>query len=382
MGLRILFISLSFYFPFVLFAQKEQNREMETAGYKTSFVRNNAGSNWFINLDAGIQTVFGDNTGKTKLSNRLSFVPAVAVGKWFNPYWGVRLRGQGGRLHGFEDGISSEDYFNAHIDALWDLSNCWGVYSPEKSFHIIPYAGLGYGRRLGDSFSGNRGAAYSKQSCDALSVNGGCRFGVRLSKRIQLDMDFGIAVVPDYFDRIIAKTQNDIITTLTGGLTFHLGKMNFETIIPFDSELVNDLNSKVNQLRTDNERLSKRPEACPESPVIDPEISSEINYIPNVVFFRINSAKVDKNQQISVFNTAEFLNVNGGKIRIVGYADKGTGAENYNLALSEKRAKAVAKELVSKYNIPSYKIVVEWKGSSEQPYAENSWNRVVIMSAE
>ena len=46
------------------------------------------------------------------------------------------------------------------------------------------------------------------------------------------------------------------------------------------------------------------------------------------------------------------------------------------------RSKAVAKELTAKYNIPTENIVVEWKGSDEQPYPENNWNRVVIMSAQ
>jgi outer membrane protein OmpA-like peptidoglycan-associated protein len=169
---------------------------------------------------------------------------------------------------------------------------------------------------------------------------------------------------------------------VTGCLSVGLGKITFEPVIPFDNELVHDLNDKINKLRTDNDQLSKRPESCPESPSIIPTITNEINYVPNVVFFRLNSSKVDKNQQISVFNTAEFMKSNGGKIKVVGYADKATGTSNYNLILSKKRAKAVAKHLISKYNIPSHKIVIEWKGSGEQPYAENNWNRVVIMSIE
>ena len=52
------------------------------------------------------------------------------------------------------------------------------------------------------------------------------------------------------------------------------------------------------------------------------------------------------------------------------------------MQLSEKRAKAVAKELIDKYGISSSQITVEWKGCEEQPYSENSWNRVVIMRAE
>ena len=104
--------------------------------------------------------------------------------------------------------------------------------------------------------------------------------------------------------------------------------------------------------------------------------------VPNVVFFRLNSATIDANQQISVFNTADFMKKTGEKIKVIGYADKGTGTNAINLALSERRAKAVAKELTTKYNIPSERIVIDWKGSNEQPYPQNNWNRVVIMSAQ
>ena len=69
-------------------------------------------------------------------------------------------------------------------------------------------------------------------------------------------------------------------------------------------------------------------------------------------------------------------------MKVIGYADKKTGSSDYNLKLSEKRARAVAKDLMDKYGISSDKITIEWKGSDEQPYNENNWNRVVIMRAE
>ena len=69
-------------------------------------------------------------------------------------------------------------------------------------------------------------------------------------------------------------------------------------------------------------------------------------------------------------------------VKIVAYADKKTGTPAYNYTLSEKRAKAVAKALTDEYGISSNRISVEWKGDTEQPYAENDWNRVAIFFAE
>ena len=172
---------------------------------------------------------------------------------------------------------------------------------------------------------------------------------------------------------------SDGIVQLSAGLTFKLGKTDFEVLQPMDYALLNDLNGQINSLRAENDQLSKRPVSCPECEEV---VATEVvnNYVDNIVYFRINSAKIDKNQQINIYNTAQFMKNNGTAIKVIGYADKDTGSAEYNMALSEKRAKAVAKELMDKYGISSNQITVEWKGSDVQPYGTNNWNRVAIMS--
>ena len=104
--------------------------------------------------------------------------------------------------------------------------------------------------------------------------------------------------------------------------------------------------------------------------------------VSNVVYFRIASAKIDQNQYINIYNTAKYALDNNSKIYIVGYADEGTGTSNGNMAISERRAKAVAKALVEKYGVSEDMIEVDFKGDTVQPYETNEWNRVVIMTAE
>ena len=391
MKAKILVIYFLLSLCFVSFAQEVQNsKEAQTNGYKTPFARNSTESNWFIHVGAGAQTLLGDNDNKANFSNRITVMPTMSVGKWFSPCWGARVKGQGGSLHGFENNgnyMQHLKYYNVHIDAMWNLTNHWGSYSPTKTFNLIPYAGLGFGHRFQHDknlvlpqVSGIT-SDYRKHS-DALSVNGGIQLEFRLSKRINLSFDLAASILPDHFDGVVKHTSNEAILSASGGLTFKLGKTDFESITPCDPKFISDLNSKINALHIENEKLSKRPEDCPESPVLIPSVTNEINYVPNVVFFRLNSSKIDENQKVSIYNTAEFMKESGEKIKVVGYADKETGSSGYNLKLSEKRAKAVAHELISKYNIPSQKIVVEWKGSEEQPYVENNWNRIVVMSVD
>jgi outer membrane protein OmpA-like peptidoglycan-associated protein len=323
-------------------------------------------------------------------------MPEAAIGKWFNPYWALRLKGQGGALHGFEEKgayMQHLNYYNVHLDAMWNWANYWGVYSPSKLVSFGPYIGLGFIHRFEmdknkvtlppvSSGVGENAAKYQRYS-NAISLNTGLNLGFNLSERVSVDFDFGVTIVPDYFNRIVNRAEYEAIASASGGLTFKLGKVGFESVEPMDYALIDDLNGKINALRAENAQLAKRPASCPECPQVQaPVVKSDgINYVPNVVFFRLNSSIIDPNQQISVYNTAEFMKKTGEKIKVIGYADKATGTSTYNLDISKRRAQAVAKELTTKYKIPSEKITVEWKGSGEQPYPQNNWNRVVIMSA-
>ena len=394
MKTKIFLLSLLVGFSAHIFAQESQVYESQAPAYKTAFQRNGAGANWFINLSGGAQVYnITDEVKDVGLAKRISFIPALSLGKWFSPYGGLRLKAQGLSVNsyytdnGFKQG---NDYINVHLDGMWNLANYWSVYSPTRLFNFTPYAGLGWAHRfkLDDKAARPPSSYYFREDykrySDAFSINLGLQFGFRLSKRVNLDFDLGVTYVGDYFDRIIGhRGENDNIVHAMGGLTFNLGKTTFEAVEPMDYARINDLNSKINALKAENDALSKRPASCPECPPAPtPVVKNEINYVPNVVFFRLNSSKIDPNQQVSIFNTATFVKETGERINVIGYADKGTGTSNYNFTLSEKRARAVAKELTTKYNIPSEKISIEWKGSNEQPYKENNWNRVVVMSAK
>jgi outer membrane protein OmpA-like peptidoglycan-associated protein len=171
----------------------------------------------------------------------------------------------------------------------------------------------------------------------------------------------------------------DGMFTASAGIKFGLGgKQTFTPAELMDYSLINDLNSQINRLRAENEDLRRRPISCPECPDTPTPVVQASVHVPNVVFFRINSAVIDRGQQVSVFNTAEHMRLNpNARVKIVAYADRGTGTPAINWALSERRARAVAASLQS-HGIAANRIEIEWKGDTEQPYAENDWNRVAI----
>ena len=380
MKVKAILLALLSGFVFTAAAQEYQPQVgfSTEKGYKTNFKKNKAGDNWFISIAGGASMLFGDENGNANFGDRLNFAPQFSFGKWFNPYLGFRTQLNGGVIHGFEgrnaEVMQHNKYMAAHIDFLWDVTNFWAPYNEKKVFRLIPWVGLGYAQRFKTTESVERSRTESP------TLNAGILTAFRLSNRVDLNVELQGSLLNEQFNRVSMHHLCDGLVQLSAGLTFKLGKTNFEVLEPMDYDLLNDLNGQINRLRAENDELSKRPVSCPECKETVEEIVN--NVVDNVVFFRLNSSKIDKNQQINIYNTAEFIKANNTPIKVIGFADKKTGKADYNMQLSEKRAKAVAKELIDKYGISSSQITVEWKGCEEQPYSENSWNRVVIMRAE
>lgn len=385
MKTKVLLLALLSGFVFSVGAQEFQPQVgfSNEAGYKTNFKKNKARDNWFISIAGGASVLMGDQNGGVDFKKRLNFAPQFSFGKWFNPYLGFRTQFNGGIIHGYEVApgtsyysLQRNKYAAAHVDLLWDVTNFWGAYNEDRVFRFIPWVGFGYAYRFRTTEDNVwHGAANSP------SLNAGILTAFRLSNRVDLNVEVQGSLLNEQFNGVDMNKPVDGILQLSAGLTFKLGKTDFEVIQPMDYSLLNDLNNQINSLRAANDELSKRPVSCPECEEV---VAAEIvnNYVDNVVYFRINSAKIDKNQQINIYNTAAFMKDNSTPIKVIGYADKDTGTSTYNMGLSEKRARAVAKELIDKYGISSSQITIEWKGSDVQPYSnENNWNRVVIMSA-
>ena len=69
-------------------------------------------------------------------------------------------------------------------------------------------------------------------------------------------------------------------------------------------------------------------------------------------------------------------------MKVVGYADRQTGTKNYNLKLSEKRAKTVYDLLVKKFGVPADRLTYVGLGDQDQPFKDNMYNRLVMILGE
>ena len=379
-----------------LFAFRMGAQEVQNVSNGTVYLKDKAGDHWFIGLGGGtnIYITKEENDANASIGDRLGWMGQFEVGRWNSPIWGARLVLDGGLIKHVADvprvGVNSgndHNWLGGHVDLLWNMSNSLAGYNPDRVWNFIPYVGGGYLYGLIDWKKPGEDNSMFKSQNQTLTWNVGLINNFQISRGVAIFLDLGARIFQGNFDYTLyhdgSHREWDLLLTGVAGLKFGIGKQEFTPAELMDYNLINDLNSQINRLRAENEDLRKRPEFCPECPEVVPTVVEENVYVPNVVFFRIDSYKIDKGQQVNVYNTAEYLKANpNAKVNIVAYADRQTGNPAYNMALSEKRAKAVANALINEYEIDSSRVSVDWKGDTEQPYAENDWNRVAIFFAE
>ena len=377
---KISLLLMSILVAFGISAQETQN-----VSHGDVYLKNKATDNWFMSVGGGANMYFGTGSSDQDFMDALGWQGQLAVGKWLSPNWGGRLAVNLGQQEHFmgNKNYTSDSFVHPHVDLMWNATNALVGYRADRVYNFIPYVGAGWMFAMkNDDFSG--------AVDNALTWNAGLINDFRLSNNFSVFVELAAYAVQDqvgsrYSGQYGGDYSYDFAAQALVGVKFGLGgKQDFTTAELLDYNLINDLNSQINRLRAENENLSKRPEFCPECPDVEPQpVVAESVYVPNVVFFRINSANIDRQQQISVYNTAEYMKSNpNATVEIVAYADKQTGTPDYNMKLSERRAKAVADALTSQYNIDSSRINIDWKGDTEQPYAENDWNRVAIFIAD
>ena len=358
--------------------------------YKTSFVKDGK-AHWFLEVGDAATISLAGNNRDVNFTDRVSLLnPSLAIGRWSTPAFGMRLSLQGGKTFDYArpaglwaaatttNGYLRHDvtYGFAQYDFLFDLVNYFAPYKENRFFHIIPFLGVGLGYKHEVEVINVKDKSHRFSPL----ADAGLQLKFRLARFVDFNLEGKITAsdlrLPSQEDHV--KSGTDFIAQAGASLTFHLGRKAFEAITPNDEALIADLNGQINALRAENAELAKRPVRCPdvEIPVVDSKV------IGNVIYFRLNSAVVDKNQMINVYNIAEYAKSNTETITLVGYADRQTGNPNYNMALSKRRAEAVADILVKKYGISRDRLKIDWKGDTVQPYAENVWNRIVLMSAE
>ncbi len=362
--------------------------------------------NWFIQIGAGInQPLVEHGIGvKSNLHDidrhKMTVTYNIGVGRWISPYLALRLNALGGYLHWDNptvyntEGWSKSKHANLNFELMWDMCNSIAGVNPNRPVSVIPFVGLGvdYNRSIRGSHGAAAGTNIYKRDTDrlrnsswTLPVSAGIQFRFHLCKYVDFFAEARAAFYGDNWNGCAYGAPIESNVSAIGGFNFNIGgrkwgEYNECATAAEIASLNNQINNLRNELLTANQALAATAAAevaqpvqvaqdCPETPLM------------STVRFKINSAVISPEEEVNVYNMAQWLKANpDAKISIVGYADKDTGTADYNLNLSKQRAEAVAAQLTNKYGIASDRLSIKYDGSSVQPYDVNNWNRIVIFT--
>ena len=273
-------------------------------------------------------------------------------------------------------------YASANVDFMFDLFTLFGNYNPRRAFELTPFVGLSYSHIF---------PHLGYDAYDVLGANAGLNARIRLSSKFDFNLEGNLSAYPDDFDGHIGGSRSmDFITQATAGITYKIGKSTWEAAEPMNYAMIEDLNTRINDLRSQLDAPVVKVE-CPEC-LPCPEVNSatttlrdseNIKFLPEPVFFRIDKSVIDAGEWSKIEKAVEYLSkYPTTNVVVTGYADKKTGYPAYNMRLSERRAKAVSKVLIEKYNINPLRVSINWEGDKIQPFEINEWNRVVVFVIE
>lgn len=339
-----------FFAAFVAGISAQDDVSLENSTLKHSVATNSFWKNWFVQANASYNYFSMDEDHGHHLekglfkSFRTNFGASFAFGKWFCPELGLRTKVSGiwGKLPYLNKNIN---YWNLQEQALLNLSNLFCGYNESRVWNLIPYAGFGTFR-----------------NCSANRYSMGYSFGVlntfRLCRRISLNVDVYATSAENDFDgyhgdlSTTSLKSHDNIFSVELGLTFNIGRSSWERVPDVDAiqalnqGQIDALNAQIADLQSENSQDSIPQDSI--STIQDTvEVSKGLVSTPVSVFFSLDESKITSRKDLqNVREIADYAKANDSKIVVTGYADENTGNESYNKKLSQKRADAVADEIV------------------------------------
>ena len=342
---------------------------------------------FFLDLQGGAQYTLGE----AKFGDLLSPNVQLGLGYQFSPVFGMRLQANGWQSKGGWAGFraqKSETPYNANykfkyvapgVDFMFNLSNLFCGWNPNRVFNISAFAGGGINWAGGNQEINDIAATLENLNDYNLEYlwqgkkvrpygRAGIDLEFKVSKAVSIMLEGNANMISDKYNSKKADNPDWYFNALAG-VRINLGKSYTKKAKPVEEPAPAPAPKQ--------EYVAPKPEPKPAP------VKKKIEEIRRDIFFTINSYKIAPSEDAKIREVVDFLNKNTeAKVVVTGYADKGTGNDVINDRIAAKRAAAVVWMLTKKYNIPSERITEESKGARVQPFAENAENRVTIMIAK
>ena len=376
----------------VAFAQDVDEETVAEESYPTlkhKYVTNGFWDNWFI--DAGVTHLSsysngGHGQGLKKnpfWTGRRNYGGELSIGKWATPAFGMRVKGQAAWATQAitPTGPNNPTYkqFSVSFQPILNLTNLFGGYKP-RWWEISLYGGAGFMRDCSfDSYSviGDLGVINTWNITKRFHIN--LDVYARMGE-FDLDGDEGGRFKTSH----AFMKSRDCFLGFSAGVGVNLGKVGWDNAPDMDAILANHknqidaLNNSISSLEAENADLRNKLAQKPKE-VVKTVTVGEFATTSASVFFDINKSEIaSKKDLVNVKELAEYAKSNDKTVVVTGYADSATGSAAYNQTLSEKRAQAVADELV-KMGVNRDKIETSGQGGVADLTPE-AYNRRAVVS--
>ena len=335
----------------------------------------------FVEAQGGLQLT-NTNAPKDKL---ITPTAALSFGHYFTPVVGARLH-----LNAWEAKSGFKDldqyykwkYVTPDLDLMINLTNL--ISSSKTGQHplnVIFLGGVGLTYAWDNDELHNlnlpvdRAPLAWKDNRLSHNLRAGLRLETDVTKPFGLSFEISANSKSDRFN---SKTNDadDWQFLAMLGVSYRFGKRYAKpapAVVPVVQEVVEETVAEV----------APAPVVVPEKKLVKKEIEKrEAVKLHKEVFYAI---RVSENETPNAImeQVAKFIKENKDvKIKIVGYADRGTGNPRINAGYAKKRAEQFKKDLVTKYGVDESIITTDSKGDTVQPFAENDKNRCVIIDGE
>jgi len=362
---------------------------------------------WYVQLQGGAQYTLGEIDFKDLISPNVQ----VAIGRQFNPVFGLRLQANAWQSKaGIEFGADAAApgtakwkwmYVAPGLDATFNLSNLFCGFNPNRLFNFSVFAGLGANigwdfdkesnvtnaDLIATNYKSTMNMGYAPENIayawEGTKVRMFGRAGVAGDFKINDNITLGLEVNANTLsDRYNGKKAGnwDWYFNALAGVKINLGKT-YSTRTIEAPKVPEKVIEKV------IERVVEKPVPQqvvePTRAVAQKKEVEETRFRRDIFFLKAGKTWIDKSEYQKVKEVADYMKEHPNcTVEVTGYADRGTGNPKINSNLSQRRAQAVSNMLQRNYGIKKNRIKVDYKGDTIQPFAKEIENRVAICIAE
>lgn len=308
--------------------------------------------NWFLGANVTWNAFYG--VGERSLVAPFRKFPSgtyynglgmsLSLGKWLTPVFGLRTKINAWQMGKKDQGLGGDKYWTANEQLLINATSLFRGYDEQRFWNLIPYVGAGIHRNMTH-------AHYST----ALSL--GLLNTLRLSPRFSANIELAWNSAEGSNGGMALKNRNQHFAVELG-ITWHIGKNNWkhatdqEAVSALTEGELDALNAQLADALAENERLQQELDAKPLPTAAVTTVAPAVRTVEKIIsapvsiFFKVGKTNVIASRDmLSVKALAELAIDKNASVLVTGYADK-SGNADANMKLSERRAQAVADELV------------------------------------